>query len=145
PDGTYTNIRDANAVISCNDSPILAPVPDSRILATARQWARQYPLFGADAAGALLACRGWQPDRTPVPPPSAATPTTVLVVGNLHDPATPYIGAEHLTRGLGHARLLTWNGEGHTSFLSGSRCVDRYVSAFLTSGSLPPDHTVCPR
>lgn len=143
-DGAYTNLSDANTVISCNDAP-RRPVPGTaRVLATARAWAKRFPLFGADAAGQLLGCLGWQPHRTPVPAPAAATPTTVLVVGNLHDPATPYAGAVHLTQQLGHAELLTWNGEGHTSYLSGSSCVDGYVDAYLIRGALPPEHTVCP-
>ena len=44
----------------------------------------------------------------------------MLVVGNLHDPATPYQGAKDLARTLGNGVLLTWDGEGHTSYLQGS-------------------------
>lgn len=141
-DGSYTNLLDANLVISCNDSPAQRPPTDAQILARARTLATKYPIFGADAAAP--GCLGWQPHRTPVPPPSAATPKPVLVLGNLHDPATPYAGAVDLARGLGHADLLSWNGEGHTSYLEGSSCVDRYVTAYLTIGALPPPHTICP-
>jgi pimeloyl-ACP methyl ester carboxylesterase len=141
-DGSYSNIFDANTTISCNDS---RPGPsDATIRSLARRWARQYPLFGRWSAPALFTCQQWQPHRSPVPEPNAATPTKVLVIGNLHDPATPYAGARHLTRDLGNAELLTWNGQGHTSYLSGSRCVDGYVNAYLTTGALPPDHEVCP-
>jgi hypothetical protein len=69
----------------------------------------------------------------------------VLVIGNLHDPATPYQGATDLARTLGNAELLTWDGEGHTSYLSGSTCIDNYVNAYLISGALPPPNTTCPR
>ena len=48
-------------------------------------------------------------------------------MGNLHDPATPYQGAKDLTHDLGNAELLSWNGEGHTSYLQGSSCIDNYV------------------
>jgi pimeloyl-ACP methyl ester carboxylesterase len=67
----------------------------------------------------------------------------VLVVGNLHDPATPYQGAKDLTRTLGNARLLTWNGQGHTSYLEGSSCIDGYVDTYLVQGKLPPAGTTC--
>ena len=144
PDGQYSNLIDANSVISCNDSPLRKPPSTAHVVATARAWAKQYPVFGADMAGSLLGCVGWQPHRAPIPSPAAATPRPVLVVGNLHDPATPYAGAVHLTRQLGNARLLSWNGEGHTSYLSGSNCIDSAVNAYLIRGALPPVHQVCP-
>lgn len=142
-DGSYANIIDANVTISCNDSPVRKPPPVSTLLRRSQALARRFPLFGTDAGGGP-GCLGWQPHRTPVPPPSAATPKPVLVVGNLHDPATPYRGAVNLTKELGNAGLLTWNGEGHTSYLSGSSCVDQYVNAYLLHGTMPPAHEICP-
>jgi pimeloyl-ACP methyl ester carboxylesterase len=142
-DGTYSNLIDADVAISCNDS---APGPsDATIAATAKSWARRFPLFGPSAAGGLYSCQQWQPDRTVPPLPTAPTPQTVLVLGNLHDPATPYHGAIDLTRTMGHAELLSWNGEGHTSYLRGSSCVDNYVDGYLVGGTLPPTDTTCPR
>jgi len=142
-DGTYTNILDANTAINCNDS---ATGPsDAVISATAQRWATAYPMFGLTNAQSLFSCQQWQSKRTPVPRPSAPTPQQVLVIGNLHDPATPYQGAKDLARTLGNAELLTWDGEGHTSYLSGSACIDNYVNAYLISGTLPPDNTTCPR
>ncbi|HEY2165520.1 MAG TPA: alpha/beta hydrolase [Jatrophihabitantaceae bacterium] len=142
-DGTYTNIYDANTTISCNDSK---PGPtDATVRSTAQQWATKYPMFGVWSAGSLFSCQSWQPRRTPPPLPSAATPNKVLVIGNLHDPATPYQGAKDLTHTLGNAELLTWNGEGHTSYLQGSSCIDNYVNSYLIAGSLPPANTTCPR
>jgi pimeloyl-ACP methyl ester carboxylesterase len=141
--GTYANIIDANATISCNDSPVHKPTPIAKIVARAKSLARRFPLFGSSAGGGP-GCLGWQPHRTPVPPPSASTPKPVLVVGNLHDPATPYAGAVHLTKDLGNAGLLSWNGEGHTSYLNGSSCIDHFVNDYLIHGTMPPEHKVCP-
>jgi pimeloyl-ACP methyl ester carboxylesterase len=141
--GRYSNILDANATISCNDSP---PGPtDDQIRSTTSAWTQAYPMFGLWSAQSLFGCQQWQPQRTPVPKPTAATHDKVLVVGNLHDPATPYQGAKDLAATLGNAELLTWNGEGHTSYLSGSKCIDNYVDNYLVSGTLPPDNTTCPR
>ena len=78
------------------------------------------------------------------PKPTADTTTKVLVVGNVHDPATPYQGAKNLVRTMGDAELLSWNGEGHTSYLSGSSCVNNYVDDYLVHQTLPPDGTTCP-
>lgn len=142
--GHYTNLADANTTINCNDSK---PGPsDAKIRATARSWAHRFPMFGLWSAASLFACQPWQPDRTVPPLPTAPdTPHKVLVIGNLHDPATPYRGAQDLTKTLGNAELLTWNGEGHTSYLEGSSCVDHYVNDYLVDGTLPPADKVCPR
>jgi pimeloyl-ACP methyl ester carboxylesterase len=142
-DGTYSNITDANTAIGCNDAK---PGPtDAVISATAARWATAYPMFGVWAAASLFNCQQWQPDRTPVPLPTAATPHKVLVVGNLHDPATPYQGAKDLARTMGNAQLLTWDGEGHTSFLEGSSCIDTQVEDYLIDGTVPAAGTTCPR
>lgn len=143
PSGQYANILDANITINCNDSP---PGPsDEEVRQTAEEWVTKFPLFGRWMAGSLFGCQAWQPHRTVVPKPSAATRTKVLVVGNLHDPATPYQGAKDLARDLGNAELLTWDGEGHTSYRQGSSCIDTYVDEYLVSQTPPPDHTTCPR
>jgi pimeloyl-ACP methyl ester carboxylesterase len=142
--GHYTNISDANTTINCNDSK---PGPtDGTVRATAKSWVTRFPLFGLWSAPSLFTCQQWQPHRTVPPRPTAATtPHKILVVGNLHDPATPYQGAKDLANTLGNAELLTWDGEGHTSYLQGSTCVDNYVNAYLVKGTLPPPGTTCPR
>lgn len=142
-DGTYDNLIDANLAISCNDAK--PGLTAEQIRHTAQQWAQQYPMFGAWSAASLFGCQQWQPDRTPVPMPRAATPGTVLVVGNLHDPATPYAGAKHLATAMGNAQVLTWDGEGHTSYLQGSSCIDNAVNSYLLERELPPVGEVCPR
>ncbi|MEO6884988.1 MAG: alpha/beta hydrolase [Jatrophihabitantaceae bacterium] len=141
-DGTYSNITDANTTIGCNDSP---PGPsDALAHTTAAAWAKKYPMFGVWAAASLFSCQQWQPVRNPPPLPAAATKTKILVIGNLHDPATPYQGAIDLTKTMGNAELLSWNGEGHTSYLEGSSCVDNYVNHYLLEAALPPSNTTCP-
>lgn len=102
-------------------------------------------MFGTWAASSLFACQSWQPHRTIPPLPKAPTRTKVLVIGNLHDPATPYQGAKDLAKTMGNAELLSWDGEGHTSYLEGSSCIDNYVNAYLISKDLPPKNTTCPK
>jgi pimeloyl-ACP methyl ester carboxylesterase len=143
-DGSYTNIYDANTTIACNDSP--AGPSDAVIRSTAAVWATKYPMFGLWAAQSLFACQPWQPSRTVPPKPTAATSARrILVIGNLHDPATPYQGAIDLAKTLGNAEVLTWDGEGHTSYLEGSSCVDDAVDAYLVAGTLPAAGMTCPR
>ena len=93
-DGQYSNLIQAFTAISCNDSK--SGPSDSAIRATARRWVSEFPLFGRWSASSLFYCQQWQPVRTVPPKPTAATSTKVLVVGNLHDPATPYQGAKDL-------------------------------------------------
>ncbi|HET6877021.1 MAG TPA: alpha/beta hydrolase [Jatrophihabitans sp.] len=142
--GHYTNLADANVTINCNDAK---PGPsDARIRSIDTSWTRRFPIFGAWSVPSLFYCQQWQPDRTPPPLPTAEhTAHKVLVVGNLHDPATPYKGAQDLAKTMGNAELLTWNGEGHTSYLEGSTCIDTYVNNYLVNGTLPPAETTCQR
>ncbi|MES4889825.1 alpha/beta hydrolase [Streptomyces sp. NPDC096012] len=105
------------------------------------------PVFGAflawDTAGW---CHGWpvsgQFDTPEVSAPGAAP---ILLVGNTGDPATPYEGARRMAGELGRGVgvELTWKGEGHGAYGSGSDCVDSAVDAYLLEGTVPKDGTVC--
>jgi hypothetical protein len=89
--GQYSNFLDVYFTVTCND--LAADPDDATIQAMGHAWARQYPMFGVWQAAALTRCSGWQKHRTPIPPETAASSAPILVVGNLHDPATPYAGA----------------------------------------------------
>ena len=141
PDGKYSNVEDANTTINCNDEP--AGPSDALIRATAASWAKKYPMFGAWQASSLFTCQDWQPVRHPLPPPSAAGSAPILVVGTVHDPATPYAGAGDLATALTTGHLLTWNGQGHTAYMF-STCIQKYVDNYLVTTKLPPAGTVCP-
>jgi pimeloyl-ACP methyl ester carboxylesterase len=141
-DGHYSNLLDVFQVVSCNDQQ--SDPSDAVIKATATRWAKQYPLFGLWSASSLLQCQAWPTSRHPVPPETAAGSAPILVVGNLHDPATPYAGAVHLAATLRTGVLLTWDGEGHTSY-GQSSCIDAKVNAYLIHGAIPAPHTTCPR
>jgi hypothetical protein len=39
--------------------------------------------------------------------------------------------------------LLTYNGDGHTAYGRGSRCIDTAVDAYLAQGTVPAAGTVC--
>jgi pimeloyl-ACP methyl ester carboxylesterase len=66
-----------------------------------------------------------------------------LVVDTTYDPATPYRGGLMLARELGHARVLTMRGDGHTAYGQNSPCINRAVNAYLIDGTLPPAGTSC--
>ena len=76
-------------------------------------------------------------------PWNATTKNPILLIGNRHDPATPYINAVRSARRLGNAVLLTFNGYGHTSIHDPSACIDRARVAYLVNLITPPKGTVC--
>ena len=73
----------------------------------------------------------------------APTPNRLLVVGTIHDSATPYVGAVALTKILGNATLLTWEGSNHTA-MAYSTCISDAAAHYLIDLTLPPDGTHCP-
>ena len=66
----------------------------------------------------------------------------ILVIGNTRDPATPLAFAQRLAKDLKHARLLTFDADGHTAY-GQSECVNDAVDGYLLNGTLPPDGQTC--
>ncbi|MBX6372372.1 MAG: alpha/beta fold hydrolase [Acidothermus sp.] len=140
-DGSYTNIEDANAAISCADTARRPTVAQAEELSP--QWRQANPLFGGAAAASLAFCGLWKaPPDTPIQIRDAGAPP-VLVIGTTGDPATPIDGARHLAALLGSAHLLIWNGEGHTAYPK-TPCVTTYVDHYLIDLQLPPEGATCP-
>lgn len=79
------------------------------------------------------------------PDVSAPGAAPILVVGNTGDPATPYAGARSMVQALGQGVgvELTYEGEGHGAYNSGSACVKKAVDAYLLDGKVPASGTVC--
>ncbi|WP_300608860.1 alpha/beta hydrolase [Trebonia sp.] len=141
PNGTYSNLSDAETAIDCVDRPWPRSLAAWRAAAAAA--AKAAPLFGAAIVWGSLPCAYW-PVKPSVLTARAAGARPILVVGDLHDPATPYQWAVGLARDLASGVLLGWNGEGHTSYMEGSTCVDDIVDAYLISLKTPRSGTVCP-
>lgn len=136
PDGSYRdNSLDAFYAITCRDRALPADFSASvdRISAAA-------PFLGEYIAWGNLVCAGV--DATTAPSPRESAPD-ILVIATTHDPATPIAWAELLVDELGSAVLLIRDGDGHTGYREGSRCVDQAVDDFLIDGVLPPADTVC--
>jgi pimeloyl-ACP methyl ester carboxylesterase len=141
PNGTYSNLSDAEMSVDCIDRPWPRSLAQWRAAAAAA--ARSAPLFGASLVWGSLPCAYW-PVPASVMRVRAAGAPPILVVGDLHDPATPYQWAIGLAHDLASGVLLGWNGEGHTSYMEGSTCVDDTVDAYLISLRTPHSGTVCP-
>ncbi|MFJ8809964.1 alpha/beta hydrolase [Streptomyces sp. NPDC102490] len=100
--------------------------------------------IGTRAAYSALNCARWpapNKDRVTKPLTGAGAPPALVVAGRL-DPVTPRHWAEHMTRTLDSAVLLTREGVGHGSYGTNS-CVNSAVDAALVDGTRPADGTVC--
>ena len=132
------------AVIGCNDVSWPRDIDVYR-----RNVAIDRRLFPATAGlpANIGACAFW-PHR-PLEPPVRVTPggrRNVLIVQNMRDPATPWIGALGLLRALGSAAgMVSIDQGGHGAYLiTGSRCGNDTVTAFLVRGVLPATPRTCP-
>jgi pimeloyl-ACP methyl ester carboxylesterase len=141
PDGSYSNLSDANTAINCVDRPWPKSLAEWQAAAT--QAAALAPMFGAPDVWGGLACAYWPVSSSPLPALRAQGAPPILVIGTLRDPATPYRWAQALASGLASGVLLGWNGDGHTAYGEGSTCVDGIVNAYFTALAVPRGGTVC--
>lgn len=120
-------------------------VAPDRVRELLPQWSEQYPVFGPTAALELLACTAWPADNPPTMPSELAIP--VLVTAGVADPVSGNSGIPDVTGSLGSAGAATstmsWYGSGHPP-LNGSGCIAVAATAYLDTGDLPADGTVCP-
>jgi pimeloyl-ACP methyl ester carboxylesterase len=138
--GRYSNIMDANLAVTCNDSDVR--ITDALVADAARRWSAEYPIFGRSFAAGLYNCYGWPDSGHALPPGSAPGAPPILVIGTVHDPATPYSQAAVLARALGSGVVLTWNGEGHTAYPK-TGCIRSKVDSYLLTAT-PPAELGCP-
>ena len=142
PDGTYDSTIDARTMVNCADQEERPTLDEAR--AASERIAGALPELGESFSWGLLGCLDWPEATNPLPEIDAADAPPILVVGTVGDPATPYEWSEQMTAALGSARLLTYEGDGHTAFLRGGPCVDDAVTAYLIDATLPEEGTRCP-
>ncbi|MFE4668853.1 alpha/beta hydrolase [Streptomyces sp. NPDC056716] len=143
--GGYGTTTHSQRVISCLDDKQRPTVAETKQLLP--EFEEISPVFGPflgwDTAGW---CHDWPvPGQFDTPEVSAPGAAPILVVGNTGDPATPVEGAQRMADELGEGVgvVLTWDGEGHGAYGSGSDCVDSAVNAYLLDGEVPDNGTRC--
>lgn len=144
PDRYGSNMASAFPAIACWDRP--APPGAPGLAAAARRWSRgvAVPELARAMAWGNAPCSVWFGHTSrPVEPARSTTAAPMLIIGGLHDPATPYAWAQALHRQLPTSVLLTFTGDGHTAYGNGSDCVDPAVDAYLVHGTLPAPDTRC--
>lgn len=132
PEGGYlSNLTEANYAIGCSDSVLWPEVEDLSVEIQAAS-----EILGRYFSTSDDSCEDWpsgigmqQLDFTI---PLSSEP---LIIGTTGDPATPYEQAVALSEMLSGAKLLTFEGEGHTAFGSND-CVDGIVDRYLMGEAL---------
>ncbi|MGK5694078.1 alpha/beta hydrolase [Streptomyces sp. URMC 128] len=142
-DGGYSNLMFANAAVNCLDLPPAFDTPDE-VRGALTEFEKASPVFGEGLAWAALNCAYWPVHATGEPHRiEAKGAAPIVVVGTTRDPATPYRWARALAGQLSSARLLTYEGDGHTAYGRGSSCIDRTINAYLLRGTPPTDGKRC--
>jgi pimeloyl-ACP methyl ester carboxylesterase len=140
PDGSYSNLFEANAAINCLDTP----APSLAALQAATPAAEAVaPIFGPQNIDSEAGCAVWPiPATGQVGPIRAAGSPPIVVVGSTGDPVTPYTWAQSLSQQLANGVLLTRVGDGHTGYVNSS-CIRTQVDRYLISLVTPPASTRC--
>ncbi len=142
PDGVYENVTDANAATNCLDVPASKVV--SHYADLADEFARTAPRFGRFAALSSMVCAFWKiPVRGSLAPVKAVGSSPILVIGTTRDPATPYVWAQSLSQQLQGSVLLTYDGDGHTAFLTRNQCIRDVVTPYMVELVVPKAGIVC--
>lgn len=142
PNGTYDNSSDAQVMVNCSDqqdrpTEAEARAEEAKIVAAA-------PTFGPILGSGLTGCNDWPTPSEPTPKPSAEGAPPILVIGTVGDPATPYEWAQQMSTALTGSVLLTYEGDGHTAFLRGGKCIEDAVVNYFVELTLPDPGTRCP-
>lgn len=138
----YDNQTEMNAAVNCLDYEFARDVDHYRRLQDA--FAQVAPRMGRAMAPTGLLCAYWPASPKPVGL-TGGQPPAVLIIGTTNDPATPFEWALGARRALPSSVLLTHEGDGHTVYLSGNRCVDEVVNAYLLTLATPEDGGICAR
>jgi pimeloyl-ACP methyl ester carboxylesterase len=142
-DGRYPNLMFANAAVNCLDLPAAFDTPDE-VRRDLDAFEKASPVFGEGLAWASLNCAYWPVQASGEPHRiEAKGAAPIVVVGTTRDPATPYRWARALSAQLSSARLLTYEGDGHTAYGRGSTCIDSTINAYLLRGTPPTDGKRC--
>ncbi len=137
----YDNSYEANAAVNCVDYRFAKEPAHYEELA--RELASVAPRFGPAFAASALVCALWPAPAQPVLGPRVRQLAPSLVIGTTGDPATPFGWALAMRRQLVSSTLLTREGDGHTAFLGGNRCIDDVVHRYLIALELPSDGAIC--
>ncbi|MFT4298752.1 MAG: alpha/beta hydrolase [Aeromicrobium sp.] len=142
-DGSYgSNQGQVISAVNCLDTidrPSQAEV-DERLA----EFTSVSPVFGRALGLGAGACAVWpfESDAEKVDYAAEGAPP-ILVLGTTRDPATPYEQAVELADLLDSGVLVTRDGDGHTAYASGNKCIVDTVNDYLVDGTVPEKDPEC--
>ncbi|MBX3314605.1 MAG: alpha/beta fold hydrolase [Actinobacteria bacterium] len=142
-DGEYSSGFEIYFAVSCLDSEWPDDVDD--VFAAGKDAAKDSPTFGEAIVNDYARCALWPTPPQPLEPvpTDQAGLAPVLVISTTGDPATPYENGVRVAEQLPGARLITYDGEGHTVAFQGVNCVDDAVIDYLLTAEVPADDLTC--
>jgi pimeloyl-ACP methyl ester carboxylesterase len=127
--------------VNCVD---LGPGNSAAAPSLAAEMVEAGPNFGWLMATALQLCDTFPVQRDLIPSSVPASVPPVLIVGSVHDPATPYVWAQRMHAALDGSRLVTYGGAAHVAWnFTKSACVDSAVNAYVLTGNPPAGDLTC--
>ena len=142
PDRYKDNSIAAYNAVTCLD--YADRVPPDQVTNRLRGFADASPVFGRSFGYDFAKCSSWPVKSTRTPRPiNAPGAPPIVVIGTTRDPATPYALAKALAGQLESGVLVSRDGDGHTGFRQGNKCVDRAIEGFLLGGTVPEDGLSC--
>ena len=142
PRGYTNNSNEVIYAVNCLDSPGFPSVDQAK--AEEAKFKTESPRFGSYLLWGSLPCANWPVKPTDKPHAiKAAGAKPIVVVGTTRDPATPYEGAVSLADQLESGVLITRDGDGHTGYHKGNKCVDEAVESYLLKGTAPTADLKC--
>jgi len=143
-DGEFlSNSGQVILAVNCLDGPTDVTVEElqSDVLP---QFQKASPVFGRSLGWGVLSCSDWPIESTsPQRQVKAEGAGPILVIGTTRDPATPYEWSQALAEQLDSGVLVTREGDGHTGYRVGNRCVDDAVDEYFLDGTVPEDGLLC--
>lgn len=141
-DGSFeSNMFEANIAINCADYPAATQEEiDAAIDHTKGNTVLGTTFTESDT------CKFWPASPDTVPGLfTGKGGAPVVVVGTKYDPATPLAWAESMADALDSAVLVTYEGDGHTAYSRGGKCVQEPLDNYLLTGEVPRDGLTCPK
>ena len=143
------NGPNVDPLISCTDGGVdTFNTNTNKFTATLARYEAVSEFFGGISSQAIFMCAGARlrtnaryTDRFQ----NMTTANPILFIGNVADPTTPILGAQHMSSAFLGSRLLTINGTGHISFNAAQtpECANGWMAQYFQNGTLPPVGTVC--
>jgi pimeloyl-ACP methyl ester carboxylesterase len=143
-DGTYPNGFEVYFAVGCLDAAW--PAEADPIFTEAVEVGEDHPRVGEALVNDYVRCALWPTPPQPLEPiPSDIDGLApIVVISTTGDPATPYEAGVRVAASIPGAVLITNEGDGHTIFAQGKRCIDTPVVDYLVDLTVPAEGIRCP-